>query len=486
MGGCSARNYMAYQRPTTDALTRWATEVGDDSYTFKNFLPYYQKSLNFTPPDNKKRGQNATPAYDEASLGTGQPLDITFSNYAQAFSTWAIEGLKALGIMPINGFTSGKLIGQSWVIGTLNHTIGSRESSETAFLEPALSRGNLVTYVNTMGKKVTFTGKKATGVVVETMGYTYNLAATSEVVISAGTFQSPQMLMVSGIGPAATLRQHGIEIIADRPGVGQNMWDHILFGPSWRVNVITGSALGNPTFAAQAVEEFNTEAGGLLSNTGGDFLAWEKVPQSYRSNFTNSSIADLATFPADWPEIEWLSVAGYFGFQNNYIRDSPTDGSQYATMSMALVAPLSRGTVTINSSDTNVLPLINPNWLSSPTDQEVAVAAFKRAREFAATPAMQKIIIGEEAFPGPQVKTDADLLQLIRESFNTVYHASGTCKMGKVGDEMTVVDSRAKVIGVEGLRVVDASAFPFLPPGHPMATVYALAEKIAADILRGS
>ena len=151
-------------------------------------------------------------------------------------------------------------------------------------------------------------------------------------------------------------------------------------------------------------------------------------------------------------------------------------------MSTALVAPLSRGNVTINSSDTNVLPLVNPNWLSSLTDQEVAVAAFKRAREFAATPAMQKTIIGEEAFPGPQVESDEGLLELIKESFNTVYHASATCKMGKLEDEMAVVDSQAKVIGVEGLRVVDASAFPFLPPGHPMATVYALAEKIAADI----
>ena len=176
--------------------------------------------MNFTPPDNSKRGQNATPAYDEASLETGQPLDITFANYIQAFSTWAIEGLKALGIMLINGFTSGELIGQSWVIGTLNHTIGSRVSSETAFLDPALSRGNLVTYVNTMGKKVTFTGKKTTVVVVETMGYTYNLATTSEVIISAGTFQSPQTLMVSGIGSAETLQQNDIEVIADRPGVG--------------------------------------------------------------------------------------------------------------------------------------------------------------------------------------------------------------------------------------------------------------------------
>jgi choline dehydrogenase len=186
---------------------------------------------------------------------------------------------------------------------------------------------------------------------------------------------------------------------------------------------------------------------------------------------SKSALADLATFPDDWPEIEWLSVGGFFGFQQNYIRKAPTDGKNYATMSMALVAPLSRGNVSIASADMNDHPLINPNWLSSTTDQQVAVAAYKRVRSFFATSTMMKVEMGLEAFPGAQVQSDAQILEIIKESFNTVYHASSTCAMGRTNDTMAVVDSHGRVIGVNGLRVVDASAMPFLPPGHPMSTI---------------
>lgn len=199
--------------------------------------------------------------------------------------------------------------------------------------------------------------------------------------------------------------------------------------------------------------------------------AWEKVPRNLRANFSKSTLADLATFPADWPEVEWLNVAGFFGYQDNFVRDGPTDGYNYATMAMALVAPMSRGNISISSADMNDQPLINPNWLSSPTDQQVAVAAYKRARQFFDTPSMKQIEIGPEYFPGAHISTDAQILEIIRESFNTVFHASSTCAMGKTTDPQAVVDSNARVIGTTNLRVVDASSFPFLPPGHPMASV---------------
>ena len=206
----------------------------------------------------------------------------------------------------------------------------------------------------------------------------------------------------------------------------------------------------------------------LLTST---LLAWEKVPDPLRSHFTKDALDDLAKFPEDWPEIEWLSVGGFFGYQQNFILGGPRDAYNYATMAMALVAPVSRGNLSISSADMNDQPLINPNWLSSPTDQQVAVAAYKRVRQFFDTPAMKTIEIGPEYFPGSGVQTDAQILELIRESFGTVYHASSTCSMGKTTDKMAVVDSHARVIGVQNLRVVDASAFPLLPPGHPMATV---------------
>ncbi len=216
---------MAYQRATIEAYQRWADEVGDQSYTFPALLPFFEKSLNFTPPNNAKRGLNATPKYDVRTLGAGgQPLDITFPNYALSFSTWIEKGLEMIGVKPIDGFTSGQLLGSSYNIATINQTTGLRESSETAFLRPALGRSNLVVYTHTLAKKVLFKDTTATGVLVDTGGQTLTLSAKKEVILSAGTMQSPQLLMVSGIGPKATLQQHNIPVINDKPGVGQNLW----------------------------------------------------------------------------------------------------------------------------------------------------------------------------------------------------------------------------------------------------------------------
>jgi choline dehydrogenase len=284
-------------------------------------------------------------------------------------------------------------------------------------------------------------------VLVQSGNKEYYLTAKKEVIVSAGVFQSPQLLMVSGVGPAATLRAHGIPVVADLPGVGQNMWDHVLFGPSYRLNVITTSALANPTYLNQQIQLFNTEAGGILSSQGGDLLAFEKLPHSYRQNLTAATRAALADFPSDWPELEYLPVSAYFGPNYDLTTQAPTDGYQYSTIAAALVAPLSRGNVTISSADTNGelreqthiaalelsliagtdLPVVNPNWLTDPADVEVAVAAFKRARELYTSPALQEITIGPEYFPGPNVTSDADILALIRKAANTVFHGACTC-----------------------------------------------------------
>ena len=153
---------------------------------------------------------------------------------------------------------------------------------------------------------------------------------------------------------------------------------------------------------------------------------------------------------------------------------------------IGLLSALSRGNLTISSSKMADPPIINPNWLTDPTDQEVAVASFKFARSFYKTKSLKGILVGGEVWPGANITTDAEILQMIQDTFSTFYHAAGTCAMGKMNDTMAVVDSKARVIGVEGLRVVDISTFPILPPGQPQASVYMLAEKIAAAILRGS
>ena len=169
--------------------------------------------------------------------------------------------------------------------------------------------------------------------------------------------------------------------------------------------------------------------------------------------------------------MEYLAVAGYYGYSRNRIRDRPVDGFQYASVVLSLVAPLSRGTIDIASADAADPPLINPNWLTHPTDVAVAIAGYKRVRQLLATKAIKPVLIGPEYFPGANVTTDEEILHLIRQSITTINHPACTCAMGRRDDKNAVVDSKARVIGVQGLRVVDASAFPLLPPGHPMATV---------------
>ncbi|KGO69935.1 Glucose-methanol-choline oxidoreductase [Penicillium italicum] len=463
LGGSSARNYMIYQRGTNASYQRWADLVGDESYTFDRMLPYFERSVCFTPPNEELRFTNSSPLYDVSVMGDCQgPLSISYSNYAFSFASWATKGLIALGIQPIDGFLSGSLLGQSYVISTINATTMNRDSSETSFMRRVLEYPNFAVYSLSMAKKIIFSpdnknknGKKATGVVVDTQGAQYVLTATKEVIVSAGAFASPQLLMVSGVGPAAHLEKHGIPVVADRPGVGQNMQDH-------------------------------EHASGMLTNPSNDVLGWEKFPEPVRnSTLSAETRRTLDQYPADWPEVEYLAIAGYLGYQNISGGSDPHDGFNYVTMGVALGMPQSRGTVTLASADNSVRPIIDPRYFSNWIDVEVAVAGYKRAREFFHTAAVRPFLLdGQEAFPGPSVSsTDAELEQIIKQTFLTIFHASCTCSMGRADGPMAVVDSKARVYGVSGLRVVDASAFPILPPGHPMGTVYALAEKIASDIL---
>ncbi|KAI4247654.1 MAG: hypothetical protein L6R42_009553, partial [Xanthoria sp. 1 TBL-2021] len=416
LGGSSARNYMTYQRGTTSSYQRWADAVGDQSYKFERFLPFFEKSLKFTPPDQNLRFSNGTPEYDPTVLGNGSgPLSLTFSHYVVAFGTWATKGLLEIGIPIIKNFQSGALLGQSYSMATINATDMTRDSSETSFLRRGLAYPNYIVYQSTLAKKILFNGNKtATGVVVDTRGREYTLRATKEVILAAGVFGSPQLLMVSGVGPAPTLQQHNIPIIANLPGVGQNMEDHIYFGQSYRVNAPTFSSLSNPAFAAQAAKDFNERAAGFYTNTATDVLAWEKVPTSLRSNFSSQTLASLATFPSDWPEIEYLALGVYLGYQESLSTGDPNDGYNYASLAVSIVAPLSRGNVTISSPDTAVSAVINPNWLTNRADVDVAIAGFKRVREFWQTDSMQQFTIGEEAFPGLQIQSDAQIEDIIK------------------------------------------------------------------------
>ena len=282
---------MGYQRTTRGAFQRWAEDVNDSSWLYDNVFHYYNKSINFTPPDMNKRIQNATPDYDTSTLGGDGPLKLAYPNYAQPISTWFSKALNAVGIAPVNGFTSGALNGSAFLLDAINHTDGNRDSSETAFLRPFIGRPNLSVFNGSLAEKIVFDGVMAKGVEVSSNKSTssYLITAEKEVIVSAGTFQSPQLLQVSGVGPASTLKQLGINVIADRPGVGRGMQDHTFFGITYRVNVQTGTALSYGDNLQEAIAQFDNEQAGILSSPGGDFGAYEKVPHDLRANFSRAA-----------------------------------------------------------------------------------------------------------------------------------------------------------------------------------------------------
>lgn len=458
--------------------------MGDDGYTFEKLLPFYKKSVDYTPPNFIYT--NSSNEQDPLTLNSGGgPLQVSFGNYNDPFSSWVQPALQAIGQAAINGFQSGSLIGSAYTPFTINPKNSQRSTSESSFLRSATK--NLVIYNNTLAERVIFANKTARSVRVspsEEGAVAYSLFARREIIISAGAFQSPQLLMISGIGPKQKLRELKIPVLVDLPGVGQNLWDHPYFATAYRVNIpTTSTGLNNATVTAEAVQAYLKDNAGPLtiSPTSGMF-GWEKIPRVYRANLSTTALEALeSNFPNDWPELEFLSASGVLGYNTNYETADPVDGYNYASMATALVAPLSRGNVTINSTRMRDPPLINPNWLTDPTDVEVAIAAFRRQRDVWGH--MSNLTIGEEQIPGPSVQSDKEILEFIRKGVGPVWHAAATCKMGKSSDKFAVVDSSMRVFGTRNLRVMDASAFPFLPPGHPQSTLYALSEKLASEIL---
>ncbi|KAK7931817.1 GMC oxidoreductase-like protein [Apiospora marii] len=488
LGGSTNLNYMGYTQTTAGALQRWADTVGDDSYAYPSSSLYYRKSMNFTPPNEETRLANASTSQPPpGTAAKGGPLDVSYSSWPQTFSTWIGAAMESVGIPGSKPFIDGRLHGSSWLTSAINPTNGHRASAETAFLTPIKSRPNLAVFDLTLAERILFDkNKTAHGVQVSTGNRTYTLEAKREVIVSGGTFLSPQLLQVSGVGPAEVLRQHNLTVVADRPGVGRNMNDHVYFGIGYRVNVETATALQYGDAQLRAEAAFNAHGTGPLASPGGDFAAYEKIPEAMRAAFAPETRAELAELPDDWPEIQYFTLPNLVGDFWSTPAVPHDDGAMYATLLATLVAPSSLGNVSIASARMRDRPLINPNWMTTQRDIDLVVAGFKRLRDIFEAPSMANLTIGPEFYPGSAVRTDDEIHRQIQESFNTMFHVSSTCRMGKESDAYAVVDNHARVYGVKNLRVVDASAFPFLPPGLPQATVYMLGEKIADSIKNGN
>ena len=464
-------------RPSKGALDLWSNIVGDNSYKWNNFVSFYQKTFAFSPPNYNKIDKKTKIPYDSNAYSpTGGPLQLSFPNYRQPFDAPMEKGFAAAGFKSIDGFNSGRLNGFGPGTYTINPKDQTRSTAAWGFLQQAVDTNNmnpnLKIYIKTMAKKINFdANKKATGVTVETNGAQYTLSANKEVILSGGVFHSPQVLMASGVGPAATLQGHGIPVVSDLQGVGQNMWDHVFMFTSHKTTLTTNSAvLSDPGLHAAAVDKYINQQDGPLTGVGGDIIGFEKLPN--RTDLSPATRSELAKYNDDFPEVEYLGLAFNSGPANT------TTENNYVYIAISLQTVSSRGYVNISSADTNDPPSFNPNLLATKEDQELAVQAVKRARDIANGSGVKV----SEAGPGDAIQSDADILAWIKNHAVVGDHASSTCAMGKKDDPMAVLDSKARVYGVSGLRVVDASSLPFLPPGHPYSTVYALAEKIAVDI----
>ncbi|MBW0496983.1 hypothetical protein O181_036698 [Austropuccinia psidii MF-1] len=494
IGGTSTRNFMIYQRASKGAIDSWADLTGDPSWNFDDRWSDYQKSVSFTPPKHELRQEYPQAQYNPLGYTQSKgPIQVSYPNTPQDFSKYMQLSLNEKGVPTTQDFNLGNLMGVQYASTTINPRNGHRSSSRD-FFEAARSRPNLVVYTGTTAKRILFDNAlkipRAVGVNFHyhlfNLNVTVELRATQEVIVSAGVFQSPQLLMVSGIGPRDQLVANNIPVLVENPNVGQGMEDHIFFGPTYPVHsIFTFTDLAADPLLITAQElNFTFRQLGPLTNNVADMIAFERIDDD-RLNQLNADV--LSSYPTDWPHIEYLSSAGVTGnfsgliAQNSFA--SLTEGrNKFATILGALVAPRSRGTVKIISNDASVLPIIDPAWLTDPVDQRVAVEVFKRIREFFASESMQLILDGEEYLPGTSVQSDDAILDWIRDNLMTVWHAACTCSM-RTKDKGGVIDSEFRVYGTQNLRVVDASSFPSLPPGHPQATIYMMAER-ATDLIK--
>ncbi|KAK4545584.1 hypothetical protein LTR36_002934 [Oleoguttula mirabilis] len=359
LGGCSARNFMVYQRPTVGAMQKWADDVGDQSWVWDKVLPYYKRSTTFTPPDMSIRLANSTPLYDAQVFGDG-PVQVSYARYASPLSSHIINAWDEIGDpMRTEGLESGELLGHQYLPSSLEPKTQERSTSKS-YLDLALLTTELNVYTHAFVKQVLFDDNKAAvGVKVDTDGMPYTITATKEVILSAGAFQSPQLLMVSGIGPAETLTKYNIPVIHDLPGVGQNMEDNPLFGITFAVDVETSSSYSNnPARFGAAITEYNENRTGFLTSSGADAISFEKLVNMDRLNISAKAKQTLAWVPEDWPDIQFWGFTTWLGDQ---LGSAAPDTKNYACFLASLTAPLSRGYVTINSSDMADAPIANPN-----------------------------------------------------------------------------------------------------------------------------
>jgi choline dehydrogenase len=444
LGGGSSVNGMVYDRGYHSDYDRWA-QAGNPGWSFADVLPYFRRLETYYPARNPWHGSDG-------------PIQVTRADIEHPFAEAFLKAGQQAGYPldeDLNGATRDGFGAVDLTVGK-----GKRSSASAAYLRPVRGRANLTVLTGAQARRVVFEGKRAHGVEFRQKDGDKLATARREVILSGGAVNSPQLLMLSGVGPAAHLAEHGIAVVADMPGVGQGLQDHLAAHVKYR-STKPWSMLRyvNPVRGAIAMGQYLLFKTGPLASPG------------------MSAACFVRSDPAlDEPDIKMLLISALLG--HNGRRLEPMHGF-YAHINVA--RPEARGSITLASADPDTPPVIDQNYNGTANDQRVMREGVRIARTIFNQPAFDDMR-GEELAPGPEAQSDEAIDAYVRAKAEADYHSTSTARMGS--DPMAVVDAQLRVHGLAGLRVVDASIMPHLVGGNTAIPVAMIAEK-AADMILG-
>ncbi|HEY1707728.1 MAG TPA: choline dehydrogenase [Rhizomicrobium sp.] len=450
LGGSSSINGLIYIRGQHADYDGWR-QLGCEGWAWEDVFAYFRRA------QHQERGADAWHAQ-------GGPLNVSDPRDGHVVSDAVVEACEQAGL-PKRDINGEDQEGVSWYQLTVKN--GQRCSAAVAYLHPAMGRANLQVEKRALASKILFEGKRAVGIEFRQNGQTRIARANKEVILSGGAVNSPQLLQLSGIGAGELLQKHGIPVVADLPGVGENLQDHYVLSMQYRLKpgtISVNELTRGIRFLGETIK-YVTQRRGLLTLSAAHIAAFCKS----RPELSGPDI-QFHILPAT------MDLQKLMDEQKMELERQPG-----LTLAPCQLRPESRGHIHIKSPDPNVYPSIVPNYLSDSIDQQVAVAELKWGRKIASQPALAPYLVSE-IVPGEAVQSDAELLEYARGAGTTIYHPVGTCAMGH--GSRSVVDPQLRVHGIENLRVVDASIMPRLVSGNTNAPTIMVAEK-ASDMILG-